>query len=223
MQEPPSTDDLLALRLMGGRITLEELKKYPHGKMFDVDPVAAPDVDNGYRFDLMPADVAEELRQFLEFTGARSQSSGGRGFTARRFLLSSRRMPNVNCSVGTHVDSFLDRTPINPLYMHPLDLEEINLVCGEKVEVRSDSGTIIAVVEADDSMRRGVVSLPHGWGGLPGDENETGSCVNRLLDCKNSEAINAMPWMSAIPVDVVGLSGQVASKRGSESSSDARH
>lgn len=210
MHEPPSTEDLLALRLKGGRITLEELKRYPHGKMFDVAPVAAPETDNGARFDLMPADVAEELRQFREFTGARTESSGGRGYTARRFLLSSRRMPNVNCSVGTHIDSFLARTPTNPLYMHPLDLGDLDLQSGDKVEVRSDSGTVFAVVEADDSMRRGVVSLPHGWGGLPGDENETGTCVNRLLDCRNAESVNAMPWMSAIPVDVIGVANQAS-------------
>ncbi len=205
MREPPSTEDLLALRLKGGRITLEELKKYPHGKMFDVAPVAAPATDNGHRFDLMPADVAEELRQFREFTGVRSSSSNGKGFSARRFLLSSRRMPNINCSVGTHIDSFLARTPTNPLYMHPLDLAELGLQSGATVEVRSDSGAVVAMVEADDSMRSGVVSLPHGWGGLPGDEKEKGTCVNRLLDCRNSEAVNAMPWMSAIPVDVIGI------------------
>lgn len=205
MTVPPLTEDLLALRLKGGRISLAELKTFPHGKMFDVDPVAAPETDNGHRFDLMPGDVAEELLQFRNFAGLGTRSANGKSVEARRFLLSVRRMPNINCSVGTHVDTFRVRTPTNPLYMHPLDLAELGLEPQSKVEVRSDSGAVVATLEADETMRRGVVSLPHGWGGLPDDENDLGACVNRLLDCRNAESINAMPWMSAIPVDVISI------------------
>ena len=52
-------------------------------------------------------------------------------------------------------------------------------------------------------MRRGVVALSQGWGGLPGKEDimVDGSCVNALIDTdKHFESINAMPHMTSVPV-----------------------
>ena len=207
MVSAPSTDDILAIRLQGGCVTLNELKSCPSGKMFDVPPVAAPDRDNGARFNVMPDDVAGELHQFQRI---KSHTLRAEGLAPRKFLLSSRRMPNVNCSVGTHVDKFLARTPTNPVYIHPFDLAELDLESNDIVNLVSDSGWVRAKVQADETMKRGVISLPHGWGGLPDDEEENGTCVNRLLDCSQAEEINAMPWMSAIPVDVIPVAGQMA-------------
>ena len=51
-------------------------------------------------------------------------------------------------------------------------------------------------------MRRGVVSIAHCWGGLPGEEGP-GVNTNLLIATdKHVEAVNAMPRMSAVPVNV---------------------
>lgn len=68
MERPPSTEELLAIRVAGGRVRFEELKRYPSGKIYSfssdhVSP-ARPDADG--KFEVMPDDVAEELRQFLQ-------------------------------------------------------------------------------------------------------------------------------------------------------------
>jgi hypothetical protein len=51
--------------------------------------------------------------------------------------------------------------------------------------------------------------MSHGWGALPGEEavyEEVGASTNRLVGTDRCvEAINAMPRLSAIPVDVVPL------------------
>ena len=63
-----------------------------------------------------------------------------------------------------------------------------------------------AIVRGDASLRPGVVSLSHGWGGVVGDDSdprEVGSNVNPLIsDHRNVEIINAMPRMTAIPVNI---------------------
>jgi len=55
------------------------------------------------------------------------------------------------------------------LQVHPDDAGELGLVDGGLAEVASNVGKVVAPVEVTDAIRRGVVSLPHGWGhDLPG-------------------------------------------------------
>jgi anaerobic selenocysteine-containing dehydrogenase len=80
---------------------------------------------------------------------------------------------------------------------------------GMEVEIRSAHGSVRAIVEADDSLRRGVVSISHCWGGLPdlgSDLRLSGTSTNRLISSKtNIEPINAMPWMSAVSVKIFAI------------------
>jgi anaerobic selenocysteine-containing dehydrogenase len=48
--------------------------------------------------------------------------------------------------------------------MHPLDAAERGLADRARVRVQSRTGTVEADLETTDSMLRGVVSLPHGFG-----------------------------------------------------------
>jgi len=60
-------------------------------------------------------------------------------------------------------------------------------------------------VDADASMRRGVVSMTHAFGGLPGDDDPLVHGVNtgRLISLDNElQPISAMPRMSAVPVTI---------------------
>jgi anaerobic selenocysteine-containing dehydrogenase len=50
------------------------------------------------------------------------------------------------------------------LQIHPDDASAHGLVNGGRCEISSDKGSIEATVEVSDSIVRGVVSLPHGWG-----------------------------------------------------------
>ena len=61
-------------------------------------------------------------------------------------------------------------------------------------------------------LRRGVVSISHGWGGLPGDPpdatdpHSAGVNVNRLTTTRSGlDPINAMPRLTALPVRIVPL------------------
>jgi anaerobic selenocysteine-containing dehydrogenase len=54
--------------------------------------------------------------------------------------------------------------------VHPRDAQRLGLTDGAAAVVRSRTGAITVPVEVTDSVRPGVVSIPHGWG-----HNTTGS------------------------------------------------
>jgi len=203
MNNEPTTDELLSIRLTGARVSLKELKQYPSGKMFEpLSGVVIPGEQNGAKFDVMPDDVADELRQFFDEVINIPDDGVNKNY---KFLLSCRRMQNMFCTLGTHLDSFLKKTPENPMLINPVDLQALRINSGETVNVLSEHGRITAIARADETMKPGVISIAHGWGGQPGDDVASHPCVNRLIDSTRSEAVNAMPWMSAIPVNVLPL------------------
>lgn len=210
METRPSTDDLLELVLDGAPHSIAELKTRPHGFHAAIGQasVLAADADADGLFDPMPADVANELHRFLADGGAPGRwRRDGRSFT---HLLSTRRMRDLFNSNGRFVDTVRTRTPFNPAYLHPDELASLGIRPGDKVEIESAHGRVVAIVEEDPALRPGIVALAHGWGDVPGSNasvEQAGTAVNRLIDTdRNHEAINAMPHMSAVPVNIVPLS-----------------
>ena len=150
------------------------------------------------RFDVMPADVAEEMRQFL----ASDLAGEARPDNGHTHLLISRRMNTVMNTVGSNLGGTLRRDPTNPAYMHPEEFTSLGVQPGDRLVIASDHGRIEAVAQPDKTLRPGVVSMAHCWGGLP-DEPGPGVNTNLLIACdKDVEAVNAMPRMSAVPVHV---------------------
>ena len=81
---------------------------------------------------------------------------------------------------------------------------ELGVRAGDRIEIASDYAQIEGIVEPDATLRRGVVSMSHCFGGLPDEEQGAGSCTNLLVDARrHRQAINAMPTMSGLPVRVV--------------------
>jgi anaerobic selenocysteine-containing dehydrogenase len=147
----------------------------------------------------MPADVADELKQFLASELAQAPGPG-RGHS---HLMISRRMNRVMNSLGSNLAATLKHDPGNPAYMHPGDLEALGLVAGDRVEVASEHGRIETTAQPDKAVRRGVVSIAHCWGGLPDDDTAAGANTNLLIATdKHLAEINMMPRMSAVPVNV---------------------
>jgi anaerobic selenocysteine-containing dehydrogenase len=209
METPPTTDELLDLVLHGGPHNLDALKADPHGFHADIEQqtVLPADPDADGKFDPMPADVAEELRRFLAEAGTPGRwQRDGRSFT---HLLATRRMRDLFNSNGRFVGTVRKRTPFNPAFLHPDEFAPLGISPGDKVEIESAHGRVVAIVEADPELRQGVVALAHGWGDPPGsnaDVEQSGTPVNRLIDTdRNYEAVNAMPHMSAVPVNIVPL------------------
>ncbi|MEP6786101.1 MAG: molybdopterin-dependent oxidoreductase [Sphingomonadales bacterium] len=203
--EPPTTEDLIAILLERSQTSLDELSGYPHGRQFPMEggAIKPPRPEHNAQFDVMPADVLDELRRYMDEPVARKRAGTGREFT---HLLSTRRMRDMYNSYGILMPTVRKRNKYNPAYLHSDDLAELGIEPGTLVEIVSAHGRTQAILELDDTMRRGVVALSQGWGGTPGKENimVDGSCVNALIDTDTHyENINAMPHMTAVPVRFV--------------------
>ena len=209
MAHRPTTDELLDLVLHGAPHDLAKLKANPHGFHADIvqQAVLPADPETHGKFEPMPSDVADELRRFLAESGAPGQwRRDGRSFT---HLLSTRRMRDLFNSNGRFVETVRKRTPFNPAFLHPDEFALLGISPGDKVEIESAHGRVVAIVDADPDLRQGVVALAHGWGDPPGSNanvEQSGTPVNRLIDTnRNFEAVNSMPHMSAVPVNIVPL------------------
>jgi len=193
MRTSPSTDALLAIVARHGSVPLDEIRRHPHGRLFDVEPmfVEPGDPANTARFDVMPDDVEAELAQVLREPVAS-------GYTHR---LAVRRMREVQNTMYHHIPSVRRRMPYNPACLHPDDLAQLGLEEGHRATLVSPHGRVVATVEADATLRRGVVSLTHGWG-APDDGDEAVN-PNLLLSTDSGlDPINAMPVMSAVPIRI---------------------
>jgi anaerobic selenocysteine-containing dehydrogenase len=205
MVEPPTQEQLLALLARHGSVPFEAIRAHPQGKIFDVDPMQVlPAADDAARFDVAPADVSDELAA-LSRESALHAAIGLPPHDAESctHLLAVRRVREVQNKMYQHLDAIRKRMPDNPAWVHPDDLAALGVASGEPIEIRSAHGCIVARAEADETLRRGVVSITHGFdtcaeAGAPGN---AGVNVNRLTSATlDREPINAMPRLTALPV-----------------------
>lgn len=199
----PTTDDLLAITLRDSQVPFEEIRRYPAGRVFDVEPgfVLPPSGPDTPRFDVMPDDVEDELVQYA--------AEGAAHLPTFTHLLTVRRLRGMMNSLGIVQPELRRRHPYNSAYLHPDDLVALALEDGDAVEIESDVGRVEAIVEADKSVRPGVLSMSHCWGALPEEQlpfAEMGVSTNLLVRTDRFvEAINAMPRFSSIPVRIRAL------------------
>jgi anaerobic selenocysteine-containing dehydrogenase len=102
----------------------------------------------------------------------------------------------------------MQHVPYNPAFLHPDDLAALGLQPGQEIEVRSATGVLRTIAAADATLRRGLVSITHSYGDVPGSElsfRVAGSNANLLVRSDtNHDRITGMPQLSNIPVAVSG-------------------
>ena len=166
--------------------------------------VVAADPDASARFAVAPPDVVKEISVVLsEKTGAEVIN----GFDATKFpfRLISRRLKHVLNSLGREIPGLARVGTTNAAYMNPLDMRDLSLSDGELVRITSPSGEVVGVAEGSDTIKRGVISISHSWGGSITDEDVRlhGTPTNRLCTVDSGrDPINGMAIQSAIPIAV---------------------
>ncbi len=208
MDKGPTNDQLLAMRTQHPLAPLEEIKKYPSGKIYyeAQTTVLPPRPEATATFDVVPEDIGGEIAALAAELGATRHTDGGQQFT---HLLSSRRMRDFYNTVGMFLPTTRKRNPYNPAFLNPEDLAAYGLNSGDRIRITSDHASIAAIVQADAGLRRGVVSMAHAWGPLPGETKDTathGASTNLLISIdRDVEPLNSMPRMSAIPVNIARM------------------
>ncbi len=197
-ETPPTTDALLAIAARHAPISLAEIKAHPRGLLVPGEPqvVTGGDTASAAKFSVMPADVGAEISAVL--------ADGPKlPFTHR---LAVRRLRDAFNSMCRDLPKVKARLPCNRAFLHPDDMAAAAIMSGDWVEIESDHGIVRAIAEGDASLRPGVVSLSHGFGGVDGKDGDylaQGAATNLLIPMdRNRESINAMPWMTAIPVNI---------------------
>lgn len=95
--------------------------------------------------------------------------------------------------------------------VHPEDAATLGIETGDDVEVESKRGKITVVVEVHDAVRKGFVSMPHGYGMLEkkgdswDDAVQNGPRINDLTDAKHCDDIAKTPFHKFTPVRIQAL------------------
>jgi anaerobic selenocysteine-containing dehydrogenase len=172
-------DEVIAASIAGpARRPWDEVRAAPYGVMDDslapgwLIPDRLPQ-----RLDLAPAELVDQLSR---------TTFGSRVGGAGELLMINRR-------TSARYNSLSIRPSTATLYVHPVDASTRGLEGGSVAVVSTPSGSCQAVVEVNDTVPVGVVSLPHGFGDTD---------VNQLLNTRDVDPLNGMPVMSGYPVKV---------------------
>ena len=179
-------------------LTLERLKAAPHG--IDLGPLRPrlPEVlrTQSGRIELAPEPFTVDAARLREQLGR----------DADRFVLIGRRHLRSNNSWMHNVPALAGGTNRCTLQMHPDDIAELAL--SDTAKVKGPGGEVLAPVEPMPGMRRGVVSLPHGWGHDRGGTRlgvaagRPGVNVNQLNDGSHLDPLSGTAVLNGIPVDI---------------------
>lgn len=211
MDREPTSDEILELACQGSVVPLSKVKEFPHGHVFEEARARVQPRDPACEDRLQIADPAmmKLLRE------VRGEDVLGRRKTSADFpfLMIARRV-QVSTNSGVRPDG-IAKTSYNPCFMHPDDMARLGLAAGDTLEVRSRHGAIIAVAEADQYLRPGVIGMAHGYGprfGQSYDPRRDGANVNDLTNWEDdNDPYHGMPRMSALPVSVRPAASAAAS------------
>lgn len=201
MSRLPGTDELISLACRDSRVPLEEVKSHQHGHVYDIDVRVQPR-EPGCTAMLQLGDTMM-MAELLALHAEGVEEKADPAFPLR---LVCRRSNNFMNSVGQSLPTLRGGKTHTPAFMHPLDLVALGIEDGELITVSSCHGYLLARVEADDSLRKGLVSVVHGFGAAASSsgtdpELALGS-VSRLLNMDERDPISGIPRMSAVPVSV---------------------
>jgi anaerobic selenocysteine-containing dehydrogenase len=179
-------------------LTLERLKAAPHG--VDLGPLQPrlPEVlrTPSGRIELAPEPLVADAARLRESLGK----------DADRFVLIGRRHLRSNNSWMHNLPALAGGTNRFTLQMHPDDVAELGLA--DTAKIKGPGGELLAPIEPMPGMRRGVVSLPHGWGHDRGGtrlgvaSDAPGVNVNQLNDGSMLDPLSGTAVLNGIPVDI---------------------
>ncbi|MEU0343087.1 molybdopterin oxidoreductase family protein [Streptomyces bobili] len=182
---------------------LERLLAHPHG--LDLGPLRPrlpqPLKTRSGKIELLPQPIADDLPRLRR---AAAERPAGLVLVGRRHLRS-------NNSWMHNVPSLTGGTNRCTVQVHPEDAERLGLRDGEPVRVKGAGGEVTAPAEVTDGVRRGVVSIPHGWGhDRPGTRMSHASAdpgvnVNQLLDGSLLDPLSGNAVLNGVPVELSPL------------------
>ncbi|MFE2485861.1 molybdopterin oxidoreductase family protein [Streptomyces mirabilis] len=181
-------------------LSLEKLLAHPHG--IDLGPLRPrlpqPLKTRSGKVELLPAPIVDDLPRLRAALRERPAA----------IVLVGRRHLRSNNSWMHNVPALTGGTNRCTLHIHPEDAARLGLADGTAVRVKGAGGEVVAPAEVTDTVRRGVVSLPHGWGhDRPGTRMshaalDPGVNVNQLLDGSLLDPLSGTAVLNGLPVEL---------------------
>jgi anaerobic selenocysteine-containing dehydrogenase len=205
MTRPPTADDVLAIVAERAHAPYDQIRRDPLGGFYEGEPQYAEPGHPGPedKFTVAPPDVVVDIEALAreDFQRDVIVSNGARA----THKLTVRRQRHMWNSIGRELPATKQRVPYNPAFLNPQDLADLGVAPGGLIRVCSETTAVDMIAEADETLRPGVLSVVHGFGVLP-EENEyqrDGVSVNIFISTDaNLQTINAMPRMTSIPVAI---------------------
>ncbi|WP_406732594.1 molybdopterin oxidoreductase family protein [Streptomyces sp. NBC_01794] len=193
----------MMLRMGPYDLVLEDLLQNPHG--VDLGPLQPrlPQIlkTRSGRVELLPEPIAADLPRLRRALDERPGT----------LVLVGRRHLRSNNSWMHNVATLNGGSNRCTLQIHPTDAARLGLEGGAPVRIKADGGEVEAPVEITDTVRTGVVSLPHGWGhDRPGTRmsvaaSRPGVNVNQLLDGSRLDPLSGTAVLNGFPVELSPL------------------
>jgi anaerobic selenocysteine-containing dehydrogenase len=181
-------------------LSLARLRQAPHGLDFGALAPRLPALLHARPIDLVPEPLRRDLDR-LEAALDEPLATGGLMLIGRRHL----RDNNSWLHNSPRLLSGRDRCT---LLMHPGDAATRRLADGDRVRVRSRTGTVEVPLAVSSGVMPGVVSLPHGYGhGRPGTRlrvaaQHAGASLNDLTDGELFDELTGNAGLNGTPVSV---------------------
>jgi anaerobic selenocysteine-containing dehydrogenase len=204
MGKAPDTEDILAIVARHAPVPYDELKQAPLG-LFHDEPQYAEAGDPGPddRFTVCPPDVVQEMKDLAVEPAIKDVTVANGMVATHRFTV--RRHRDIWNSTFRENEPLKKRVPHNTAFMNPDDLKAMGLKAGDAIRLSTVTTTVEVIVDVDENVRSGVVSMSHGFGALPekSDYKRDGLCSNILITTdRDLQTINAMPRMSGFALHV---------------------
>ncbi|RZT25231.1 anaerobic selenocysteine-containing dehydrogenase [Mycobacterium sp. BK558] len=179
-------------------LTLQRLKDAPHG--IDLGPLQPRLLDvlrtPSGRIELAPPALVDDTARLR----------GALGSPAEGFVLIGRRHLRSNNSWMHNLPALAGGTNRCTLRMHPDDAADLGVT--DTAVVKGAGGELVVPVEITEDIRRGVLSLPHGWGhdragtGQQLAAGQPGVNVNQLNDGSLLDPLSGTAVLNGVPVTV---------------------
>jgi anaerobic selenocysteine-containing dehydrogenase len=193
---------LIDLMLRAGPydVTLADLEANPHGIDFGPLQPRIPDVlaTPSGTIELAPPAITDDVARLVAALDTEPA----------QFVLIGRRQLSSNNSWMHNIAPLVRGTNRCTAQIHPDDADKLGLLDGALARVSSRTGALTVAVEISDSVRPGVVSIPHGWGhGLAGSRGEVANAhagvnSNLLADDRLLDAPSGTAVLNGIPIEV---------------------
>jgi anaerobic selenocysteine-containing dehydrogenase len=191
--------------LLLGEALFEAILKEHSGVVFSVN-----EYEESWRFlkhkdGLVHLEIPEMLAALAELDAKEPETMSDFPFT---LVAGERRSYNANTIYRD--PAWRKSDPDGALKVHPDDAAALGLADGSWARCESKRGAVIVRVEINDSLCRGMVTLPHGYGMeytfADGQRHRTGAQINELTAAEDRDPIAGTPYHKFVPVRITPFS-----------------